>query len=127
MQSEYANRARFFRFENPMAEVIRFGPKMRRLGPSDFNRKMAYSLKFKVLSTTASNSRTIDELDGGTAVSRRCFAPDAQLAAGASLRGHTTVGWRGLGPGDQEKRTRRAPLRVYVLVHRLQQQQSVTL
>ena len=30
-----------------------------------------------MLSTTASSSRTIDELDGDTAVARRCFAPDA--------------------------------------------------
>ena len=34
---------------------------------------------------------------------------------GASLRGQTTVGWRGLGPRDQEKRTLRAPLRGYLL------------
>ena len=34
----------------------------------------------------------------------------------ASLRGQTTVGWRGLGPRDQEKRTRHAPLRGYVRV-----------
>ena len=47
-----------------------------------------------------------------TAVYRRCFAPDARSA----LRGQTTVGWRGLGPRDQEQRILRALLRAYVLV-----------
>ena len=42
---------------------------------------------------------------------RRCFVYDAQPAIGASLRRQTTVGWRGLGPRDEGKRTRRAPLR----------------
>ena len=58
----------------------------------------------------------IDGLDGDTAVKRRCFATDAQSADGASLRGLTAVGWRGLGPRDQEERPRRAPLRGCVLV-----------
>ena len=59
--------------------------------------------------TTASSKRTIDELDGDTTtVQRRCFVPDAQSAGGASLFGQTSVGWRGLGPRDQEKRTRQA-------------------
>ena len=36
-QSGYAKSDRiFFRFENPMAQVVRFWPKIRRLGPSDF-------------------------------------------------------------------------------------------
>ena len=42
----------------------------------------------------------------------------------------TTVAWRGLGPRDQEKRTRHAPLGGYVRVlvdyTAVQQQQSVT-
>ena len=87
--------------------------------------------KFKMLSTTADSSRTIDELKGDTAVWRRCFAPDARAAGGATLRGQTAVAWRGLGLRDEEKRTRYAPLRGYVrvladytAVH--QQQQSVT-
>ena len=42
---------------------------------------------------------------------RRCFAPDAQPAIRASLRRQTSVGWRGLGPRDEGKLTRRAPLR----------------
>ena len=42
---------------------------------------------------------------------RRCFAPDAQPTIGGPLRRQTTVGWRGLGPRDEGKRTRRAPLR----------------
>ena len=46
---------------------------------------------------------------------RRCLAPDAQSAVGASLRSHATLGRRGLGPRDQEKRPRRMPLRGYVL------------
>ena len=36
--------------------------------------------KFKMLSTTESSSRTIDELNGDTAIYRRCFAPDARSA-----------------------------------------------
>ena len=47
---------------------------------------------------------------------RRFFAPDPQPAGGVSPRDQTTIGWRGHGPRDQEKRTRRAPLREYVLV-----------
>ena len=47
---------------------------------------------------------------------RRCPARDAQLAVDPSLRGQATVGWRGLGPRDREERTRRMPLREYVLV-----------
>ena len=39
--------------------------------------------------------------------------PDARSPGGAPLRGQTTVGWRGLGPGDKEQRTRRAALRVH--------------
>ena len=62
----------------------------------------------------------MDDLDG---VWRRCFAPDAQSASGASLRAQATVGWRALGPRDLEKRTRRALLRE----QQQQQQQLVTL
>ena len=38
MQSDRACKIRpdFFRFENPMAQVVRFGPKIRRLGLSLF-------------------------------------------------------------------------------------------
>ena len=45
--------------------------------------------KFKMFSTPRSGSTTIDESDGDTAVKRRCFAPEAQKAGGASLRGQT--------------------------------------
>ena len=72
--------------------------------------------KFKMLSTTANSSRTIDELDGETAVKRHCFAPDARSAGGASLRGQITVCGRGRWPRDQEKRTRRAALRGNALI-----------
>ena len=95
MQSEYAISDRFFRFENPMAQVVRFWPKIRRLGSSDFQIEKCHGLycKFKMLSTTASSSRrTIDEFDTDTAVKRRCFAPDAKSAGGPSLRGQTAVG-----------------------------------
>ena len=51
-------------------------------------------------------------------------------AGGPSLRGQTTVAWRGLGRRDLEKRTRHAPLRGHVRVlvdyTTVQQQQSVT-
>ena len=60
------------------------------------------------------HSRTMDALDGDTAGYRRCVAPDAQSAGGASLRGQPTVGWRGFEPRYQEKRTRRAPLGGFV-------------
>ena len=69
-----------------------------------------------LFSTTVSGSEAIDEMDGDTAVERRCFAPEARSAGEASLRGQTTVGWRGRGPRGQEKRTRGAPLRGYVVL-----------
>ena len=62
MQSEYAASDRiFFRFENPLAQSSDFG------GPSDFESKNGMASKFRMLSTTASSSGTIDELDGDTA------------------------------------------------------------
>ena len=60
----------------------------------------------------------INEFKGDTAVQRLCFAPDA-LSAGArcvSLRPDYSRLWRGLGHKNQERPTRRAPLRGYVLV-----------
>ena len=69
--------------------------------------------KFKMCSTIANISRTIDELDGDNCIATLLRA---RLAIGASLRGQTTVGWRGLGPRDQEQRTWRALLRANVLV-----------
>ena len=51
--------------------------------------------------------------------------PDARSAVPLS------VGWRGLGPRDQDKRTRREPLRGYVLVDytvvQQQQQESINI
>ena len=78
------------------------------------------------------SSRTIDELDGGAA-ERSMSWMVAQLysdvasrptrksaVGGATPRGPTTtVGWRGFGPRDQEKRTRRAPLPAYIRSRRL--------
>ena len=86
------------------------------LGHQIFKSKNEMVSKFKVLSATATSNRTMDELDGYTAVYRRCFAPDARSEGGASLRGQTTVGWHGLGPRYQEERSGRTPLRGYVLV-----------
>ena len=50
-------------------------------------------------------------------IRRRCLAPDAQSAVGASLRGLTTVGWRGLRPRDKRKALGAClPVERYVLV-----------
>ena len=54
----------FLRFENPITQVAKF----RRLGSSDFQSKNGRLSEFKMLSTTANSSRTIDELDGDTDV-----------------------------------------------------------
>ena len=69
--------------------------------------------KFKMISTTVNSSRTIDELDGDSCIATLLRA---RRAVGASPRGQTMVGWRGLGLRDQEQRTWRAPLRGYVLL-----------
>ena len=68
--------------------------------------------------TTTISNRAIGELKSDTIVKRRWSAPDARSGGGASLRGQTTttVGWRGSGPRDLEKRTRCAPLGGYILV-----------
>ena len=94
------------RFENPMAKI-------RRLGSSDFHIENGMLSKLKMLSTTANSSRRIDELDGDSCIATLLRA---RRVVGASLRGQTTVSWRGLGPRYQEGRTWRAPLRGYVLV-----------
>ena len=86
------------------------------IGHKIFTSKFGVFSEFKIFSTTASSIRTIDELDGDTAVQRRCFASDEQSVDGASLHGQTVVGRRELGAGDQEKRARCAPLREYILV-----------
>ena len=87
--------------------------------------------KSKMLSATASgSSRTIDELDGDRCIAmllRARRAVGGRSTGGASLRGQTAAGWRGLGPIDQEKRTRRAPLRGHVLVDSYSSSPSVTL
>ena len=87
-----------------------FGPKSDDLGQQVLKSKDGMLSKFKMLSTTANSSRTTDELDGDSCITTLL----ARRAVGASLRGQTTVGWRGLGPRDQEKRPWRAPLRKYV-------------
>ena len=111
-----------------MTKVVGFWPKFDDLGHRIFKSKIGMLPIFKILSTTANSSRTIDELDGDGCIATLLRA---RRAVGASLRGQTTVGWRGLGPKDQEKRTWRAPLRGYVLVDYTaavqQQQQSATL
>ena len=45
-----------------------FGPKSDRPGSSDFQIENDMLSKFKMLSTTANSSRTVDEVDGDTAV-----------------------------------------------------------
>ena len=64
MQVEYADR-NLHKFENPVAPVVRFCPKIRLLGPSDFKPKNGMVAKFN---HDRSSSRTIDELDDDTAV-----------------------------------------------------------
>ena len=78
--------------------------------------------KLQMLSTTASSSRTIDGLDGDTAVQRRCFAPDARSADGASPRGQTTVDW-----AERPREAHSARTSPWIRARRLQWQQSVTL
>ena len=102
-----------------------FEPKSDDLGDEIFKSKNGVASKFKMLSAAASSTRMIDELDDDAAKWRRCFAPDARSAGGASLRGQTTSGWLGLGPRVQEKRIGRAPLRGYVLVDSGRQQQQL--
>ena len=128
-----------FRFENPMTHVVGINPfrtavpfwgqttqtssslspkrdcgskgvkaNIRRLMSWDFQSKHDMLSKFKILSTTANSSRNIDELDGDSCIATLLRA---RRAVGASIRGQTTVGRRGLGPRDQEKHTWRAPLR----------------
>ena len=114
--SNMKNPTDFFRFGNRMARVVRFGLKSDDLVHQIFQSKNGMVSTFKTLSRTTSSSREIDELDDDTAEQRRCFAPVTQSAGVAFVRGQITAGWRELGPRDQEKHTRRAPLRGYVLV-----------
>ena len=119
-QSEHAKYERIFfdlRIRRPRSPD--FGPNTDDSGHQIFKSKNGVVSKFKILSTTASSSRTINELDGDTAVQRRCFAPDARSAGGAFLRGQTTVGWRGLGPREMHS-ARTYP---WIRTHRLVQRQ----
>ena len=115
----------FFRFENPTTQVAGFGPNPDDLGHQIFKSKNRMLSNSKMLSTTVNSSRTIGELDGDSCIATLLRA---RRAVGASLRGQTTVGGRGLGPRDQEQRTR---LREYVLIDytavQQQRQQSATL
>ena len=99
MHSEYARSNRIlFDLRNRWPKSSDFGPKSDDLGHQIFESKNGMVSKFKTLSTTASSRRTVDELVGDTAGWRRYVAPGAQSAGRASLRGQTTVNWRGLGP-----------------------------
>ena len=97
MQSEYAKSDREkidLRTRRPKSSD--FGPQSDDLGHQNFKSKNGVVSKLKMLSTTATSSRTTNELDGDTAGWRRCVAPDAQSAGDASLYSQTSVGWRGL-------------------------------
>ena len=123
--SKYAKSDRNFfdlRIRWPKSSGV--GPKSGDLGHQIFESKNGMVSKFKMLSTTASSSRAIDELDGDTAGWRSWVAPDAQSAGGASLRGQT-----GAGSGLDIKRSALgAHLSVDMYSSRLkQQQQSVAL
>ena len=120
MLCEYARPDRlFFRFDNPMAQVVRFSRIVQRLRPSDIqSRKRAWSLNsicFPPQQAAAEQwmNWMVTQLYSDVA-SRH----DTQSTGGVSFRGQTTVvDWRGLEPRDQEKRTRRAPLYCYVPVY----------
>ena len=63
----------FFDLRFPWPKSSDFGPKNDDLAKQIFKLKCRGMVsKFKVLSTQASSSRTIDELDGNTALERRC-------------------------------------------------------
>ena len=67
LQSEYAKSDQFFldlRIRWPKSSD--FGPKSDDRGHQLFKSKNGMVSEFKMLSTTASNTRTIDELDGDT-------------------------------------------------------------
>ena len=90
-------------------QVVGFWPKSDDLGHQIFKSKYGMLSKFKMLCTTANSSRTIDELDSDSCIATLLRA---RHAVGASLRGQTTVGWRGLGPRYQEQRIWNAHLSV---------------
>lgn len=75
-----------------MAKVV---SSIRRLGPQIFISENGMVSELKMLPTRASSSKTTEELDTSDVASRPSL----------SLRGQTTVDWRGLGLGDAEKRT----------------------
>ena len=54
--------------DDPSRRILAFGPKSDDLGHQIFKSKNIMLSKFKMLSTTANSTRTIDELDGDTAV-----------------------------------------------------------
>ena len=58
----------FFDLRIRWPESSDFGPKSDGLGHQIFKPKLGMVSKFMMYSTTASSSRTIDELDGDTAI-----------------------------------------------------------
>ena len=81
MQPEHTTSDRiFFDLRIRWPKSSDFGPKSFDLGHQIFKSIVGMVSKFEMLSTTARSSRTFDELDGDTAVQRRCFAPDARSA-----------------------------------------------
>ena len=76
-----------------------FDPIFDDLGHQLFKSEKGMASILKMLSTTVSSSRAIDELDGDLAIWRGCSAPHALSAGGASFPGQTAVGWCGRGPG----------------------------
>ena len=87
--------------------------KIWRLGSSDqmFKPKNVILYKFNMLSTTASRGRTIDRsmslMVGQLYIDVVSRPTRGGRPEGFSMDGQTTVGWRRVGPGVQEKRTGR--------------------
>ena len=80
-----------------MAQVVRFRPKIRILGPSDSQIKNGMVSPFKMSSTQASSSRTIDELDG-----------DTRVYEATLLRARRAAGGRCVSPWPDHSRLERA-------------------
>ena len=84
--------------ENPMAQVVRFWPEIRRQICS--NRKMGWFLSSRCYQRQhAAAEQSMRRME--TQLYSDVASRPAQSVGGVSLRGQTAAGWRELGPTDQ--------------------------